>query len=580
MLAPVVAMAAASEFRVERHAAPGGAELLTVFGQLTEGGAAEKPSDPCEVPLVSVLRDTLGDSDPENDRLRYVWVLTSARPSLLQRAAASLPFFYWKPDFGKNADQTPVPVIDLGATSRPVWNSLAGSLTQVMMLDSNGALLRSSTRSYRNNLADHRRLHLLEGLTVLSQLDDLPEVKALLSEPELLEIQARLTLAGQSLGGLVNNSKLPEAYLKQRTRSEEMRGHNWELLRQRAEANGLYFEPLGLNQEKTGSSTHAMLWVAKQDLGGERPFDGRFLGISDPFRDARLKNWSGYSERRPREDGGDVDLIPLGLYSLEYPKVPLLLVDFRATRAPKRREMVRHAATDTVSGVLGISRFGNWPYMAGTSIWSFIRTRHGDTNNRSARLKAYSQVRQLLALDRSMDAGLRDELQKRLETLGVNPLQDSVFDEAKIAQRQYEALLRYADDPQGLSARLEKDRRQELMAYEHGWGARAGLKLASVVTLGIYKHREPNESLLEARLDDERTVARHLRFLETVAQSGPRTEVVWNMDEVKHALDDLATSRVAARSAQVVEKILRQTSDEETRALCQRALQNLEAGGN
>jgi len=567
MLVPMVAMAAASEFRVERHAVPGGSELLTVFGQLTEGDSPGKS----DVPLVSVLRDTLGDSNPDNDRLRYVWVLTSARPSLLQRAAASLPFFYWKPDFGKNADQTPVPVIDLGATSRPVWNMLAGSLTQVMMLDSNGALLRSSTRSYRNNIADHRRLHLLEGLTVLSQLDDLPEVKALLSEPELLEIQARLTLAGQSLGGLVNSSKLPEAYRKQRTRSEEMRGHNWELLRQRAEANGLYFEPFGLN----GSSTHAMLWIAKEDLGAEKRWDGRFLGISDPFRDTRLKNWNGYTVQRD-----EIELIPLAMYSLEYPKVPLLLVDFRATRAPKRREMMRHAATDTVSGVLGISKFGNWPLMAGSWTWNFMRTRHGDTTNRSARLKAYSQVRQLLALDRSMDPGLRVALQKRLEFLGVNPLQDSVFDEAKIAQLQYEALLRYADDPEGLSARLERDRRQELMAYEHGWKARTGLKLASIVTLGIYKHREPSEPVIDERLSDERKVARHLRFLETVAQSGPQTDVVWNMAEVKRALDDLATSRVAARSLHVVEKILRETTDEETRALCQRALQSLESGGN
>ena len=41
--------------------------------------------------------------------------------------------------------------------------------------------------------------------------------------------------------------------------TEETRGHNWELLRQRAEANGLYFEPLGL----TASRTHALLWVSR-----------------------------------------------------------------------------------------------------------------------------------------------------------------------------------------------------------------------------------------------------------------------------------------------------------------------------
>jgi hypothetical protein len=70
-----------------------------------------------------------------------------------------------------------------------------------------------------------------------------------------------------------------------------------------------------------------------------------------------------------------------------------------------------------------------------------------------------------------------------------------------------------------------------------------------------------------------------LRFLETVAQGGPQTEVAFDLAEVKHALDDLATSRVPGKSAQVVERILRQTSDEETRALCQKALQSIEAGG-
>ena len=69
----------------------------------------------------------------------------------------------------------------------------------------------------------------------------------MLSEPELLEIQARLALAGKTLGGLVTTERLPDAYLKNRIQTEETRGHNWELLRQRAEANRLYFDPLGFS---------------------------------------------------------------------------------------------------------------------------------------------------------------------------------------------------------------------------------------------------------------------------------------------------------------------------------------------
>jgi hypothetical protein len=550
-----------AEFRIEQLPVAGGAELLTVI--------ARAPGEPAEVPVLSVLRDTLGDEDPENDRLRYVWVLSSTRPSLLNRAAGSLPFFYWRPDASKNAQQKPTPIIDLGSTSRSVWTSVAGQLTQVLALDPTGAVVRSSTRSYRGNLEDHRRVHLLEGLAILSQLEDMPEIRTLLSAPELLEMQTRLTLAGQTLGGLVTAEDLPKAYVKQRTHSEEMRGHNWELLRQRAEANGLYFEPFGFN----GSATHALLWVATADLA-ERKWDGQFLGIADPFRDPRLTNWTGYREVR---DGRE--MIPLGLYALEYPKVPLLLVDFRDTRSPKRREMIRHAATDTISGVLGISRFANWPYLVGSTVFNFVQVRHGATNDRSARLTAYSEVREWLALDGSLDPGLRAELRKRLEIMGVNPMEESIYAEAKIAQGQYAALIKYAQDPHGLPARLERDRQGELESYERSARARFGLRVAKVASLGIYSPHGDDPRTVELKLDEERRVAKQTRFLETVARSGPDTAVVWNMDEVRRAVDELSASRLPARSAQAVERIMRETNDQETRVLCQRALQNLNAAG-
>ena len=122
------------------------------------------------------------------------------------RAAAAIPFFYWRAGFAKNPDQRPAPVLDLGAPQHGVWTAITGSLTQALAFDPNTALIRSSTRSYRNNARDHRKLHLLEGLAVISQLEDLPSVKAMLSEPELAAIQARLALAGQTFGGLVEDS--------------------------------------------------------------------------------------------------------------------------------------------------------------------------------------------------------------------------------------------------------------------------------------------------------------------------------------------------------------------------------------
>jgi len=67
-----------------------------------------------DLPLVSVLRDTLGDSDPKNDRVFYVWFLTSSRPSFGQRLLSAVPFSYWRVGAGsQNVNVTPR--IDLSA---------------------------------------------------------------------------------------------------------------------------------------------------------------------------------------------------------------------------------------------------------------------------------------------------------------------------------------------------------------------------------------------------------------------------------------------------------------------------------
>jgi len=559
LLCPIFAQAAGSELRVRSLPVPGGSELITVFGEMPEAG---------EVPLVSILRDSLGDGDPQNDRLRYIWVLTSTGPGILQRAAGSLPFFYWRADIAHDPDRLPAPVLDLGAPARPVWHALAGSAAQLIALDPNGALVRSSTRSYRNNLSDQHRVRLLQGLAVISELEDQPGTQTTLSDAEVLEIETRLTLGSQLLGGLVRENNLPEAYAKERAAASETRGHNWELLRQRAEANGLYFQPLG----DDGSPTHALLWIATEDIRSHRKFDGEFLGITDPFRDSRLVNWKGYREVR---DGKE--MIPLALYALEYPKVPLLLVDFRDPHSPKTREMIRHAFTDTVTGVLGISKFGNWPYLAGSMAFNFVRIRHGATNNRAARLKAYAEVRQWLALDDSIDPGLRHELQRRLDLMGVNPMESSAVNQAKIARRQYAALLRYATDPNGLAERVARDRNSELSADRHSLGALTGFRIAHLATLGLWGHHE-NETgaALEACLDRDRRIERETRFLEAVARSGPQAEVVWNMDDVRQAVDEIAALGIPKRSEALVREIMERTQDEETRAACQRALESLD----
>ena len=81
--------------RLERVEVPGGAELITVSAKLAGLDPKEESTEKDNwVPLVSILRDTLGDNNPENNRLRYVWPLTYTRPTTKQRLAAAIPFFY------------------------------------------------------------------------------------------------------------------------------------------------------------------------------------------------------------------------------------------------------------------------------------------------------------------------------------------------------------------------------------------------------------------------------------------------------------------------------------------------------
>jgi len=70
------------------------------------------------VPLVSILRDTLGDNIAENNRLRYVWPLTYTRPTTKQKLAAAIPFFYARIGNKEKLNKVPPAAIDLAARPR------------------------------------------------------------------------------------------------------------------------------------------------------------------------------------------------------------------------------------------------------------------------------------------------------------------------------------------------------------------------------------------------------------------------------------------------------------------------------
>jgi hypothetical protein len=594
-------------FRVEKLSVAGGSELLTIFGRVD---GLRDPSTP-EVPLVTVLRDTLGDDNPENDRLRYVWMLTYTKPSMAKRIAAAIPFLYRSVGNKRNVSGPPSPILNLSHVQRATWSKFFTWGVQNAFLDTYGLPLKVSTRTYRQNLSDYRKAHIEQALSVLGTYQNIQqhlrpesEFLALRTEPEaeqvsaddtstpllefapaftpdeMNELRARLLLSQKTFGGLYGPDKFDSTVGKYVTKSLDYSGHNWDLLRQQAEADGLYFEPLLMPD---GTATHAILWVAKKDLNAQRDrrYSGRFLNISNPWNDSHLRNWTGYSEtrffdnenRRTTSDADGarrVELIPLALYGLNHPKIPAVLIDFRDTLNPKKREMTRRLFNDVAKNMLSLSSFGNLPYFAGRKVYGFLTGRRGMDINQPSRVRSYTELKLLLAFNPNINPQLRDELEHRLETVSINPMANDGDSEIELARNQYDALVRFARSKDGLPAKIERDRREEMVPLVHGPATRFLFGLGSVLTFGRYVHREDPSPELEQRMELARRVKFHTQFLDRVGKSSPEIEVAWDTATVQRSLKFLADNATAANgsTAKVAARVFKRSTDEESRRMC------------
>ena len=125
-------------------------------------------------------------------------------------------------------------------------------------------------------------------------------------------------------------------------------------------------------------------------------------------------------------------MIPLAFYSLDHPRAPLLLADFRNSLKPKAREMVRargHCLVERACS--GITRFGNWPFFVGDSALD-VRARTARGRGGSFRAAAS------LLGGAGVPGGRlqpRSEVESascshRLDHLALNPLENGISTEA------------------------------------------------------------------------------------------------------------------------------------------------------
>lgn len=532
------------------------AELLTLFCRACASGS----SGSRDVPLVSVLRDTLGDSDPKNDRVFYVWLLTSSRPNVGQRLLAAVPLFYWRAGEGSQ-NVNVAPRIDLSTPAHPVISQVGRDILQWTVLDRMEGGIRASSRTYRRNELNYERLQLEEVINYLRSASGLTDVAAP-TQSQLDTVLGRLELRKRLLGGLSKEERAARLGEESGFDEERIRSRNWELLRQCAENTGLIVESLDVGGT---AGQYEMLWFPlKQSSGPPGPLNAiwKLLNINDPWHDQRLQQWKGAVFDRVLDENGallpvgaagaqKVALIPLGVYSLNYPKLPFLLVDFRDESHLRNREVIQRAITEIASTALAISRFTNWYYYAGLQIYIFLEGRRGSPVDQAARLDCYSRFRVELALDHELDPVLRKEMEHRLESLRVNPLEGSPDNEVRTASANYAALQIQAEEHGHLAQRLDDMRRSEIESFRETTKHRIADGLLHYGTFGLYEHGSKGDPENVARLDCYRRVQYELNFLDSVVKTGTTPEIAYTSSRLYASVAELSSLMTHVSSSNV-----------------------------
>jgi hypothetical protein len=332
-----------------------------------------------------------------------------------------------------------------------------------------------------------------------------------------------------------------------------------------------------------GSARHAIVWTSVEDVrqNAGKKFETRFLNIKSPWNDNDLLGWNGYTsdrwfdqEDRPAEPNSPGakkrTMIPLAIYGLDHPKIPAILVDFRDQGNPKRREMSKRVLGDITSNVLALSQFTSVPYFLGRMFYEFATGRRGMDLNQPSRLRSYAQLKLLLSLQDSLDVPFRDEIAMRAEASTLNPLQNDLEVEARVARSQYANLLAYARRPDGLAKQITNDRREEMARLKHGTGGRAVFSIAHAFTLGLYTHRENQSPELVAKLDARRQLDFHERLVREVAYASADPKVDTDTEKLTRSLTYIAQfgAPAEAKTSRALAHLFKVSSEMETRRLC------------
>jgi len=531
-----------------------------------------------DLPLVSVLRDTLGDQTNENDRVTYVWLLTSAPPRMGQRILSAIPFFYWRISKGSKSvsKHDTVPFMDLSAPENQMMARVGQDLLQWTAFDPMIAPIRASTHAYDTNRQEAERLHIEEAISYLRQAPVSNDATAL-TQVQLDTVIGKLKLREILFGGLGTDNQAARVGMQSDFEQERIRSRNRELLRQWAEKTGLIFEPLNLN----GDQAHfAILWFPQSESAEPENLSlqsiWKLLAIRNPWTDESLKNWKGPVYQRTLDKNSSVGVIPLAVYSLDYPKQPLILMDFRHKLSTRRREVAQRSVNELITGVLGISHFADWYFYIAFDLHRFIVGRRGAALDEASRLDCYSDFRVNLALDRTIDPSLKKDMETRLRWLAVNPLEAAPQREIQNAIARYKVLEKAADDGD-LIARVDREHRFELSSFGESERTKLTKSMLHVATLGFYKQQAKTNDIF--MLQHERHVTYQLNFLDSLIQAQTPPEISYDSECIKSSVRELSSlmSSIAAPAVRshaeaTLEHLKNLSKDDDLRTDCTTAL--------
>jgi hypothetical protein len=349
-----------------------------------------------------------------------------------------------------------------------------------------------------------------------------------------------------------------------------------ELLRQWAEKTRLLFEPLSL---ASNQGHYAILWFPQRNSTevSESSLNStwKLLGIRNPWNDTSLKRTGPVYERAFDENRSET-VIPLAVYSLDYPRQPLLLIDFRHKLSRRRREVAQRSVDELIAGVLGISHFTSWYFYMAFDLHRFVVGRRGTPLDQASRLDCYSDFRINLALDQTMDLALRKDMENRIQWLAVNPLEAAPQREIQDAIARYKLLEQEAKNGR-LMVRVEQERRFELSSFGESEKTKLAKSMLHVATFGLYKQQAKGIDIFI--LDRERRVAYQLTFLESLVQSETPPEIAYDSQRIRSSVRELsslipAISSPAVRShaEAMLENLKNLSQDDELQADCAAAL--------